>query len=74
MLCMGQGWKIDNLIRCLANYKSQIEFRNKDFNADKVKMYKEVRKYMAQIYVDETKLIVDLSITFCMLFDAFFSP
>ena len=44
--------KLDNLVRCLTNYKSQMEFSNKDFNADKVKMYEEVRKYMARIYVE----------------------
>ena len=45
--------KVDNLICCLANYKSQMEFSNKDFNADKVKMYEEVRKSTVRIYVEK---------------------
>ena len=43
--------KVENLIRCcLANYKSQSEFNNSDFNADKVKQYEAVRVAMAKIY------------------------
>ena len=42
--------KVINLIRCLANYKSQMEFNNCDFNADKVKLYEAVRIAMAKIY------------------------
>ena len=45
--------KVDNLICCLANCKSQMEFSNKDFNADKVKMYEEVRKSTVRIYVEK---------------------
>ena len=45
--------KVDNLICCFANYKSQMEFSNKDFNADKVKMYEEVRKSTVRIYVEK---------------------
>ena len=41
--------KVENLIRCLANYKAKMEFSNKDFNADKVQQYEEVRKGMARI-------------------------
>ena len=37
--------KVENLIRCLANYKAKMEFSNKDFNADKVQQHEEVRKY-----------------------------
>lgn len=44
--------KVNNLIRCLANYKSQMEFANSDFNADKVKQYEEVRAAMAKIYAE----------------------
>ena len=36
---------LENLIRCLANCKAKMEFSNKDFNADKVQYYEEVRKY-----------------------------
>jgi hypothetical protein len=42
--------KVNNLIRCLANYKSQSEFNNCDFNANKVKQYEEVCVAMAKIY------------------------
>ena len=42
--------KVENLIRCLANYKAKMEFSNKDFNADKVQQFEEVRKGMACIY------------------------
>ena len=42
--------KVNNLIRCLANYKSQSEFNNCDFNANKVNQYEEVCVAMAKIY------------------------
>ena len=42
--------KMENLIRCLANYKAKMEFSNKDFNTDKVQQYEEVRKRMGRIY------------------------
>ena len=35
--------KVNHLIRCLANYKSQCEYNNRGFNADKVKQYEAVR-------------------------------
>lgn len=35
--------KVNNLIRCLANYKSQMEYSNTDLNTDKVKQYEAVR-------------------------------
>eukprot|EP00794_Sanderia_malayensis_P013451 gene13451-14832_t len=37
------GDKIANLIQCLAAYKSQMEFNNSDFNADKVKQYEAIQ-------------------------------
>ena len=42
--------KVENLIRCLANYKAKMEFSNKDFNADKIQQYEEFRKGMTPIY------------------------
>ena len=30
----------ENLIRCLANFKAQIKYKNIDFNGDKVKQYR----------------------------------
>ena len=37
--------KVENLIRCLTNYRAKMAFSNNDFNADKVQQYEEVRKY-----------------------------
>jgi len=48
-----KGDKIENLIRCLANFKAQMEYKNVDFNADKVKQYEAVREAMARIYEEE---------------------
>ena len=31
--------RVGDLIRCLANYNSKMEFSNKNFNADKVQQY-----------------------------------
>ncbi|XP_046843506.1 uncharacterized protein LOC124437579 [Xenia sp. Carnegie-2017] len=45
--------KMENLIRCLANYKSQMEFQNMDFYADKVRLYEAIRVEMAKIYADD---------------------
>ena len=42
--------KVENVMKCLANYKAKIEFSNKDFNVNKVQQYEEVRKGMAHIY------------------------
>ena len=42
--------KVENFIKCFANYKAKMEFSNKNFNADKVQQYEEVRKGMAPIY------------------------
>lgn len=45
--------KLFDLIQCLANYKSGMEYKNVDFSADKVKQYEAVRQAMARIYVDQ---------------------
>ena len=50
------GDKVSNLIRCLGNYKSQMEFDNKDFNADKVKQYESIRASLAKIYESDPLL------------------
>ena len=47
------GDKIKKLNRCLANYKSKMDYQNSDFNADKVKQYEAVREAMARIYEEE---------------------
>ena len=49
-----KGDKVENLIRCLANYKAKMEYNNSDFNADKVKQYEAVREAMARIYEEPT--------------------
>ena len=54
--------KVRNLIRCLQEYKSAMEFKNCDSNADKVKQYEAVRKSLAEIYQD------DEPETFCPFF------
>ena len=41
-----EGDKIENLIRCLASLKARMEYKNIDFNADKVKQYEAVRVAM----------------------------
>ena len=46
--------KIENLIKCLLEYKTCMTFRNCDWNADKVKLYENVRKSLAKIYEDES--------------------
>ena len=45
--------KIENLIHCLGNYKAQMEYKNIDFNTDKVKKYEAVREDMARIYEEK---------------------
>ena len=45
--------KIQNLIKCLLEYKTCMAFKNCDWNADKVKLYENVRKSLAKIYEDE---------------------
>ena len=37
-------------IECLQEFKSSMEFKNWDSNADKVKLYESVRKGLAEIY------------------------
>jgi len=48
-----KGDKVENLILCLAKFKSEMEYKNIDFNADKVKQYEAVREAMARIYEEE---------------------
>ena len=44
---------IENLIDCMLNYKSSMLYKNLDFNADKVGLYREVRLAMAELYKNE---------------------
>ena len=41
---------IDDLLRSLGQFKSNMEYRNVDFNADKTKQYEAVRDAMARKY------------------------
>ena len=43
---------IENLIKSLSDYKTRMEFMNKDFNADKPRQYEETRREMARIHSD----------------------
>ena len=38
--------KLINLIKCLQEFKSCMEFRNRDSNSDKVKLCESVRKVL----------------------------
>ncbi len=60
--------KVENLIRCLANYKSQLEFQNSDFEADRVKQYECVRVALANIYAADTTLFGPPSVVSSPLF------
>ena len=45
-------WTKDNLVnllKCLREFKSSMEFRNFDSNADKFSLYESVRKSLADI-------------------------
>eukprot|EP00794_Sanderia_malayensis_P008289 gene8289-9172_t len=51
-----QGEKVANLMECLANYRTNMQYNNSDFNADNVKLYEAVREAMAKIYMDKPTL------------------
>ena len=44
---------IENLINCLSSYKSLMEYKSLDFDADKPAQYKHLRREMAKLYADE---------------------
>ena len=44
---------IDALISALQEYKNMSEFNSIDFNADKVRLYEEVRKILAKSYQED---------------------
>ena len=43
--------KFINLVKCLQEFKSSMEFRNCDSSADKVKLYESLRKSLNTKYV-----------------------
>ena len=56
--------KVINLIKCLQEFKSSMEFRNCDStNAVKVKLYESVRKSLAEIYEDEPEAFGPASVS-----------
>ena len=54
--------KVENLIRCLANYKTKMEFSNKDFNADKVQQYEHQPSYFGPKLLNSYVSSVELKI------------
>ena len=40
---------VNDLLNALSNFKSTMEFKSKDFNADKPRQYEEVRKEIVRI-------------------------
>jgi hypothetical protein len=58
-----QGGKVSDLIQCLAQYKSTMEYNNSDFSADKVKLYEAVRQAMAKIYIGKPSFFGPVRIT-----------
>ena len=55
--------KIENLIKCLLEYKTCMAFKNYDWIADKVKSYENVRKSLAKIYEDEPEQFGPVSLS-----------
>ena len=46
---------VNDLLNTLSNFKSTVEFKSKDFNADKPRQYEEVRKEIVRIDSDNEK-------------------
>ena len=44
---------VQNLVECLLEYKSKMEYRSLDFDADKPMQYKEIRLMMAMLFEEE---------------------
>ena len=55
-----EGDKTGNLIRCLASFKAQMEYKNIDFNAAKVKQYEAVREAMNSARFEDIHFSFDL--------------
>ena len=45
--------KLINLVKYLQEFKSSMDFKNCDSNADKVKLFESVKKSLTKIYEDE---------------------
>ncbi|CAB3979955.1 Hypothetical predicted protein [Paramuricea clavata] len=48
---------VENLIDFLSVYKSSMEYKSLDFDADKSAQYKHLRQEMAKLYADEDKVL-----------------
>ena len=42
---------VSQLIKCLAAYKSKMEYHKKDFDVERPVQYKEIKREMAKLYV-----------------------
>ena len=51
---------ISQLIDRLLEYKSKMEYRSLDFDADKQIQYQELRVEMGRIYADDVSLFFDI--------------
>ena len=47
---------IENLLKCLNSYKSMMQFKNLDFDADKTTQYSSIRESMAALYPEDISL------------------
>ena len=47
--------KLISLIKCTQEFKSSMEFKNCGSNADKVKLYENVKKSQEEIYEDKSE-------------------
>ncbi len=51
---------VETLITCLHNYKSQMEYKNLDFDGDRPKQYSWIREKMARHFQDEENLCQEM--------------
>ena len=47
---------VEDLLKCLGQYKTTMEFKGKDFNADKPRQYEEVRGLIVMMKENYTTL------------------
>ena len=59
--------KIEILISCMLEYKTEMDFNTKDFNADKAKFYEGVRQRLAAIYKEDYSVFAVSSRKNCIL-------
>ena len=53
---------VEDMLESLYEYKTQMDYQNADFNADKAKQYEAVRKILARKYVEDNSLFGPLEI------------